>query len=931
MDDDFNNDSMLELYLFESTTLLDSLDAILLAAEAVRELTSDNINEIFRIMHTIKGSSAMMAFNAIADVSHKTEDLFAAVRDNGIEETRFDALFDLLLKVSKFLEGEVEKIQSGAEIIDGNPDLIEEISDFTATIHAATSSASIPDLGRTLGVAPDAGKDTAFLARAGITGGVISADAQHDPLAHTGDFGDAISVGVPAGFFAHTGTIENAMVDAGAQGEPFTHTADISGAGADPEIRTESVKQKYPQSAGFRQPEPLNPEIYDRTAIPAIQKQRVFQGAAQSPTLVAPEGGRILGIDLPPVPAHTKPHEHEVEIFEPLPKSDRLSGPGSLACYNIHVHFNEGAKMENIRAYMLVNKLSEMGTVNRTIPSNLENGVNVTEHIVENGLYISFTTSMFREQIETVAKGTLSVESVTFVRRMPDEGDALELPAGSAHPLGDIASLPVSAPSEKTDITGHSAHSATESLALSGIQLSEQADSIARHDNARAATKSPARPDAHHTQPGTGSAAGEKTSANGHMETAPQNQNAPSGDEHPADAHKQGLPARQNLISVDITKLDTLLDLVGEIVINESMVTGNPDLEGLELSNFQKSARQLNKLTDELQDTVMSVRMVPVSMIFQRMRRIVRDMGKNLGKQVELILVDEQTEVDKTILDALGDPLMHLIRNAMDHAIEMPDERVVSGKRPTGRIVLSAQNVGGDVLISVSDDGRGMDREKILNIATRKGLLKKHESEYTSKEIYNLVMAPGFSTKTDVSEYSGRGVGMDVVKMNIEQIGGSVIIESAQGAGTNVMMKIPLTLAIIDCIEIALGDETYAIPITNIRESFKASAGQLISDPLSNEMILLRGSAYPIIRLHETFRTQNAIKNLNDGILLLVDSGDRVGCLLADGLIGKFQIVVKPIPSYLNRYKLKSAGISGCTIMGNGEIGLIVDVQELLS
>jgi two-component system chemotaxis sensor kinase CheA len=458
---------------------------------------------------------------------------------------------------------------------------------------------------------------------------------------------------------------------------------------------------------------------------------------------------------------------------------------------------------------------------------------------------------------------------------------------------------------------------------LSGIHPGGQTDSAAGREP-NAAAKSSIHADIHPADGANPPEHDERTGA------ALQSQNPPSGDAHPVDAPKQGAPARQNLISVDITKLDTLLDLVGEIVINESMVTRNPDLEGLELSNFQKSARQLNKLTDELQDTVMSVRMVPVSMIFQRMRRIVRDMGKNLGKQAELILVGEHTEVDKTILDALGDPLMHLIRNAMDHAIEMPDERVATGKRPTGRIVLSAQNVGGDVLISVSDDGRGMDREKILNIATRKGLLKKHESEYTSKEIYNLVMAPGFSTKTDVSEYSGRGVGMDVVKMNIDHIGGSVIIESAQGAGTNVMMKIPLTLAIIDCIQIALGSEIYAIPITNIRESFKTSAGQLISDPMGNELILLRGSAYPIIRLHETFGAQNAIKNLNDGILLLVDSGDRVGCLLADGLIGKFQIVVKPIPSYLNCYKLKSAGISGCTIMGNGEIGLIVDIQELL-
>jgi two-component system chemotaxis sensor kinase CheA len=388
---------------------------------------------------------------------------------------------------------------------------------------------------------------------------------------------------------------------------------------------------------------------------------------------------------------------------------------------------------------------------------------------------------------------------------------------------------------------------------------------------------------------------------------------------------------KQNIISVDLTKLDSLLDLVGEIVINESMVTENPDLQGLELEGFNKAARQLNKLTDELQDTVMSVRMVPVATTFQRMRRIVRDMSKRLGKNAELVLLGENTEVDKTILDALGDPIMHLVRNAMDHAIELPADREQSGKSPVGHITLSAQNVGGDVIISVSDDGHGLDPVKILTKARASGILRKPENEYTEKEIYNLLMAPGFSTKEDVTEYSGRGVGLDVVKANIERIGGSVIIESVKGVGTNVLLKIPLTLAIISCMELQLGDAIFSIPITNIRESFKASAGQLISDPVGNEMIMLRGNAYPIIRLYDKFSTPNAIHDIDEGILILADSGDKLACILADKLIGKFQVVVKPIPVFLKQFNVKGTGISGCTIMGNGDISLIIDVQELLA
>ncbi|MEL7657547.1 MAG: chemotaxis protein CheA, partial [Bacillota bacterium] len=359
--------------------------------------------------------------------------------------------------------------------------------------------------------------------------------------------------------------------------------------------------------------------------------------------------------------------------------------------------------------------------------------------------------------------------------------------------------------------------------------------------------------------------------------------------------------------------------------------SGSADLAGLELDNFNRASRQLRKLTDELQDIVMSIRMVPIAATFQKMRRIVRDMGKKLDKDVDLVLMGEATEVDKTIIDGIADPLMHLVRNAMDHAIEDKAGRTAAKKDPVGRIILSAQNIGGDIIITVSDDGKGLDAEMILEKAKAKNILTKPEYEYSEKEIFNLLTVPGFSTKEAVTEFSGRGVGMDVVKKNIEKIGGTVTIESVKGTGTNIFFKIPLTLAIIASMEIRVGNNVYAIPISNIRESFKATSNQLLSDPDGNEMIMIRGVCYPIIRLHKVFHIQDAQTNIVDGILLLVDSGDRLACIFADELLGKHQVVVKPLPVYLSRYAAKGVGIAGCTILGDGSISLILDVQGILN
>ncbi|WP_309121688.1 chemotaxis protein CheA [Paenibacillus sp.] len=384
--------------------------------------------------------------------------------------------------------------------------------------------------------------------------------------------------------------------------------------------------------------------------------------------------------------------------------------------------------------------------------------------------------------------------------------------------------------------------------------------------------------------------------------------------------------SQSHFLSVNVEKMDKLMDLVGELVISEAMVTEHPELQGLQLDQFLKAARQLRKITGELQDVVMSIRMVPLTATFQKMNRIVRDMSKKLNKDVALHIAGQETEVDKSIIEHLSDPLMHMIRNCVDHGLEAAEERAAAGKPAQGAVWLEARNAGGEVWITIRDDGRGLNKDNILAKAKANGLLHKAEEEYSEREIYSMIFLPGFSTKEAVTEYSGRGVGMDVANKNIQALGGTIHVESALGKGTSVVVKIPLTLAIIDGMTIKVGESRFTVPTGSIRESFRVNDEEIIRDPDGNEMLLIRGRCHQVLRLYERYALHTDVKALDRGVMLMVEYEDEAVCIFADELLGKQQVVVKSLPPILKKIN----GVSGCTLLGDGSISLILDISGLL-
>lgn len=685
---DNNFDSVLDMYLFEANSLLEQLDDILLRAESEQAFDKECIDEIFRIMHTIKGSSAMMQFNSIMIISHKVEDLFYYIRENGIAQKHNEQLVNLVFKFTDFIKGEISKIEAGQELEQNLGPFEAEILNFLDIISGKTDNVN------------GTSEEEAALTR--------------------------------------TSTAKILEYDAEETGE-----------------ESQASNKKYA----------------------------------------------------------------------------------------IRIIFDDDIGMENIRAYLIVSQLRETGIDFSYKPENVESISQTAQEIIKDGFIVYINDKESLNAAVGVVREALNVKNYTVIEYDSENEE-----------------------NKKEEDAELKKESSTQDTT---VQINKGSKTDAKH-------------------------------------------------------------GKQSLITINLSKLDKLVNIVGELVIAESMVASDNEIKRLNSESFTKSTRQLRKLTDELQDIVMSLRMVPVSGIFQKMKRIVRDMGKELNKDVELILSGEDTEIDKTIVDGISDPIMHLVRNAMDHGIESEGDRIKAGKDKKGGIKLSAANTGGEIHITVEDDGRGFETKKILDKAKAKNLLTKPESEYTPKEIYQFLMLPGFSTNETVTEYSGRGVGMDVVKSNVEKVGGTVVLDSKEGCGTVITFKIPLTLTIVSGMQVVVGDSEFIIPVKNIQQSFIAAEKEIIHHTDGGEMILIREKCYPIVRLNEYFNIKTDVTNIEEGIVILVESGDNRLCLFVDRIIGEQQVVVKPLPTILGKYNLKESGISGCSILGDGSINLILDVGNLI-
>jgi len=381
-----------------------------------------------------------------------------------------------------------------------------------------------------------------------------------------------------------------------------------------------------------------------------------------------------------------------------------------------------------------------------------------------------------------------------------------------------------------------------------------------------------------------------------------------------------------DVIRVDINKLNTLMDLVGEIVISESMVANHPDLANLQMEGFDKAINYLQKNIRELQDLATSMRMIPLSSVFGKMKRLVRETSSKKNNLVELVIYGGEVEVDRSVIEYISDPLVHMIRNSVDHGIELPAERKNSGKSETGTISLTAKRVGGEIWIEIKDDGKGINKEKLLAKAKEKGLISEYEEDLTDAKIYNLIFKPGLSTAEKVSDISGRGVGMDVVLKNIEKIRGRIDVTSEEGFGTTITLKIPLTTAIVDGMLMRIENSTYAIPTLDIKESLQVKESQIVRLIDGQEEINVRNKLIPVLRLQDIYSIKSQRNKMNEGIVVIADiGGDFVGILI-DEVLGQQQLVIKPVPKYLNNIE----GISGCAVLGNGEICLILDFSNLI-
>ncbi len=377
-------------------------------------------------------------------------------------------------------------------------------------------------------------------------------------------------------------------------------------------------------------------------------------------------------------------------------------------------------------------------------------------------------------------------------------------------------------------------------------------------------------------------------------------------------------------IRVAVEKVDQLINLVGELVITQSMLAQrSSELDPVNHGDLITSMGQLQRNARDLQESVMSIRMMPMEYVFSRYPRLVRDLAGKLGKQVELTLVGSSTELDKSLIERIIDPLTHLVRNSLDHGIELPEKRLAAGKNSVGNLILSAEHQGGNICIEVTDDGAGLNRERILAKAASQGLTVSENM--SDDEVAMLIFAPGFSTAEQVTDVSGRGVGMDVVKRNIQEMGGHVEIQSKQGTGTTICILLPLTLAILDGMSVRVADEVFILPLNAVMESLQPREADLHPLAGGERVLEVRGEYLPIVELWKVFNVAGAKTEATQGIVVILQSGGRRYALLVDQLIGQHQVVVKNLES---NYR-KVPGISAATILGDGSVALIVDVSAL--
>jgi len=717
MAEEFNAESMLDMYLFENTQLLERLQEIVLEQKDADCFDEDSINEIFRTMHTIKGSSGIMMFDEVTTVSHKLEDVFFYLRESKPEGVPHLTLVEHVLEVADFIMGEMDKLSNG-EAADGkSAEIVERIDEFLTSIK-----------------------------------------------------------------------------------------------GEDKGTKKKGTKAK--------------------------KEEAPAQEAAPMQFYIAP------------------------------------MATAASHFYKIYITFTPGTDLVNVHAYKAVYALKDIAEDLLHHPADIISDEESGKEILENGFKILLQSQSSEEEIRELIGIGYDIQKVEIF-----ECSAQEYQQGF-DTVGSEIRIDLESSVEEIEEKAAKAEEAAEKKAIAPGDFVISSKEVG----------------------------GQKKLAK----------------DKPKKAEKT------SYISVDVAKMDMLMDLIGELVISESVVLQNPDLKvpGLRLDNFNKAAQQMSKISTDLQNVIMAMRMVPLTATFQKMNRIVFDVSRKLGKDIEFEMVGDTTEVDKNIIEHISDPLMHLVRNAVDHGIETGEEREKAGKTERGKVTLSAKTESGKVWISVTDNGAGLNRDKIMAKARRQGLLEpgKMESAYTDKEVFQFITLPGFSTNEKVTEYSGRGVGMDVVVQNIQAIGGSLEIESEYGKGSTMILKIPLTLAIIDGIVMNVGKSTFVIETGVVKEFVTVTKDMMLQEPNGSECVMLRGECYPVLRIGEWYHLSDYRDNVEEGTMVILQVEDKKMSLFVDDLIGKQEIVVKPIPNYIKKVK----GLSGCTQLGDGRIALILDPAGLV-